>query len=1211
MNHGKTVLATALILAFLSLASAAPEASINDLPSEHEVGDGLLVKGSAVGSSLDQITIQVRDSGDIIWDHWRSKPCGGNTCSIERTYTADSSGTKEFKVTATEEDNRYGESEVKEVTFTATAGDRVDEVKINDLPSSVDQGDSFQVSGDAEGNSLDEIVIQVREDGETIWDHWRSKSCDNDDTCSIDRTYKVETSENLQFKISATAGSKYDDSGIENVEVDPDAKPSVRLFEPGDGELNVNRRPRFEWTVSDDEIDRVELWVEERDWSGDMPWNGERYVVTGDDSFRIPFSDRLDANRQYVWGIRAYDETGNRGEAVRWFETGNDDNRAPDLDLNSPLNTEVGPNPTLRWDSSDPDGDSVENTVYIDEKTRNDDRPWGSPIIVRNVGSSESYTVSRELQEGKEYVWGVETTDGDQTVRRHSYFTVREAGVCGVSVENIDLGDSIISTGESTTASVRVNNNGDPQEVRARIMVGSDTVLDRTRTIDNGRTFSTTISPSTDALVRAVVDTQGPPCGSETYSSSQEIIVTDGNGGDGDDDNPPQSEFTWSPSNPDAGEVVSFTSTSTDPDNDIVSYSWSFGDSSTAQGSTVQHTYSQGGTYSVQLQVEDSNGNTDTDSRQITVGEEPGACAVSVGELQLGDTIISQGESTSASIQVWNNGDPQQVIVTFREGTNQVTRQQVTLQEGQRTFSTQVSPADTELINVRVATVGNPCGSEEYIRSEELIVTGDGDATLTVHAENAQGTDLDNARVEVDGSVKRTGSDGNSVFSLSGGTYSVEVSRTGYNTRTRTVTLNSGDTRTMNFVLSRPDEDDGVTEDGNISITRIRHADTVCRGSTLQTRITVRNNDDEDRLASLTGTGLGSDIEADFEIESGESREWTFMFTNVQGSGTESFTITANGDSETRNVEVQNCPFDGTPAASGASSIAMTLQPDRAVSGQPVKVKGFVDGVSRRSEVTIRVDGSQHARVSTRPDGYYETYIRVEEVDVHTVSATSNGVSASRTLEILPTAGVNFIDPPRQVFEGEEFSLCAEVNSQITPKLLLIEDGEIIQTANQEGDVCFNLTAEQGEREYELRALTYGNGGSAEATVNVLENGVEASSFPSQIASVESGSGLVKIDIYNTNQDLRRYNLSLQGLPGDWVSQSEKDVVLASGERRTVYFYLTPKEEGTYIPELVVSSNGTQVYREDLRVVSGGTTEEQTQGFFDRLRRSLARLYSR
>jgi predicted transcriptional regulator len=188
------------------------------------------------------------------------------------------------------------------------------------------------------------------------------------------------------------------------------------------------------------------------------------------------------------------------------------------------------------------------------------------------------------------------------------------------------------------------------------------------------------------------------------------------------------------------------------------------------------------------------------------------------------------------------------------------------------------------------------------------------------------------------------------------------------------------------------------------------------------------------------------------------------------------------------------------------------------------------------------------------------------------------------------------------VFEGQTYEVCTTVNSQVEARIVLLRDGRVLEETNANGEVCFDRTATQpGNHVYEVRALTTTETSTSSTSVRVLETDVEASSFPDQVASVESGDGLVKVELYNTHNELKRYNLDLQGLPSTWLSQSSKEVVLDSGERETVYFYLTPRDEGTYSPEIVVSGDNQEIYRENVDLEVGGQTEKQRRGLVSRL----------
>lgn len=56
-----------------------------------------------------------------------------------------------------------------------------------------------------------------------------------------------------------------------------------------------------------------------------------------------------------------------------------------------------------------------------------------------------------------------------------------------------------------------------------------------------------------------------------------------------------------------------------DPDGEIASYKWDFGDGSTGEGKIIQHTYTQDGTFTAKLNVTDLFGAYDTDECVVTV----------------------------------------------------------------------------------------------------------------------------------------------------------------------------------------------------------------------------------------------------------------------------------------------------------------------------------------------------------------------------------------------------------------------------------------------------------------------------------------------------------------------------------------------------------------------------------------------------------------
>ena len=78
---------------------------------------------------------------------------------------------------------------------------------------------------------------------------------------------------------------------------------------------------------------------------------------------------------------------------------------------------------------------------------------------------------------------------------------------------------------------------------------------------------------------------------------------------------PPTASFSYSTD----GLLASFTSTSHDPDGDIVSYHWDLGDGSASTDKNPVHIYPASGRYSVTHTVEDSHGRTDSVTEEIQV----------------------------------------------------------------------------------------------------------------------------------------------------------------------------------------------------------------------------------------------------------------------------------------------------------------------------------------------------------------------------------------------------------------------------------------------------------------------------------------------------------------------------------------------------------------------------------------------------------------
>jgi len=89
----------------------------------------------------------------------------------------------------------------------------------------------------------------------------------------------------------------------------------------------------------------------------------------------------------------------------------------------------------------------------------------------------------------------------------------------------------------------------------------------------------------------------------------------------------PTANFSFSCS----GLTCNFTSTSSDPDGSIASYSWNFGDGATSTAQNPSRTYAAGGSYSVRLTVTDNRGATNFITKTVTVTAPNSAPVVNAG----------------------------------------------------------------------------------------------------------------------------------------------------------------------------------------------------------------------------------------------------------------------------------------------------------------------------------------------------------------------------------------------------------------------------------------------------------------------------------------------------------------------------------------------------------------------------------------------------
>ena len=127
----------------------------------------------------------------------------------------------------------------------------------------------------------------------------------------------------------------------------------------------------------------------------------------------------------------------------------------------------------------------------------------------------------------------------------------------------------------------------------------------------------------------------------------------------------PQALFAFSPTQPSVVVAVQLTDQSSDPDGQVVSWTWEFGDGTTSTDRNSTHTYSRKGTFTVKLTVTDNDGLTGTKSQSLTVVNLPPDASFSfepqapvVGQAVHFDGSASTDRDGTISSCAWDfNGD--------------------------------------------------------------------------------------------------------------------------------------------------------------------------------------------------------------------------------------------------------------------------------------------------------------------------------------------------------------------------------------------------------------------------------------------------------------------------------------------------------------------------------------------------------------------------
>jgi len=280
-----------------------------------------------------------------------------------------------------------------------------------------------------------------------------------------------------------------------------------------------------------------------------------------------------------------------------------------------------------------------------------------------------------------------------------------------------------------------------------------------------------------------------------------------------------------------AGQPISFNGSGSS--GSITSYSWTFGDGGTGSGVAPTHVYSSGGTYTAVLTVYGPGGQS-SDSAQVSVGQAQPALAAQLslpqGTYQVGDAlVVSYTISRTAYVYLCEVTPDNRVTLLYPnlfESTNPVSPGAHTVPGGFYTFRIS-EPTGTETLYLFASTSPVPEFPTSFGFGFPVLSTNPGafrDGVIaTMQALVATGNwDFDTLSFTVAPETPTTGSlevvsfpsgaavrlDSSSIgttpltrSNVTPGLHTVQVSKSGYQTDTRQVTINAGQTTTVQVTL--------------------------------------------------------------------------------------------------------------------------------------------------------------------------------------------------------------------------------------------------------------------------------------------------------------------------------------------------------------------------------------------------------------------------
>lgn len=301
---------------------------------------------------------------------------------------------------------------------------------------------------------------------------------------------------------------------------------------------------------------------------------------------------------------------------------------------------------------------------------------------------------------------------------------------------------------------------------------------------------------------------------------------------------------------------------------------------------------------------------------------------------------------------------------------------------------------------------------------------------------------------------------------------------------------------------SATNDDDGTSSDASWNGSSATNDDDGSGSSGQWDGDSASNNDDGDNDSTQWDgdTSTNNDDGGDGETE------WNgdVASNNDDGDNDSNDPENPSDDDSDDNQEDSSDEQDSTDSSSSSSSgggggavwdpanieihspgVNFQLSPAPAKAGEPVTVTGSLD-YSTSEQVEVLMNGNKVTDTGTGDDGSFTTTFTPESLGSHTVTVRSSDASAETQLEVNPTVSVQNIKSEVSYNSPADVSVCADVQSQRTPEVRLVSDGETLESKSQKGNVCFQpSTLGDGSHELKMVAEVQGDSDEAYTTVNI------------------------------------------------------------------------------------------------------------------------------